>query len=176
MTDTEGDRPPAKPAGKSVGVPVWRTGKPDTVLAAAVGVAREGIRSIASEDQIGAHLAVRSEGERVATHLFECTMPGYEGWQWFAVLARVSRSKTASVNEVGLLPTERSVLAPEWVPWAARVRPEDAEAAAELAGLSSVRGASSDTTVEGLLTDGQQEIDDDDRDEDHNRDRDAGQD
>ncbi len=101
---------------------------------------------IADERQIGAHLGVRSEGERVATHLFECRMPGYVGWQWFAVLTRVSRSKTVTVDEVGLLPSENSVLAPEWVPWADRVRPGDDEEAAELAGIllpeSAAAGAS----------------------------------
>lgn len=121
----ESGRPAAKAAKTPAGIPVWRTGKPDALLAAAVEVAREGILSIADAGQIGAHLGARSEGERVVTHLFECTMPGYFGWQWFAVLARVSRSKVATVDEVGLLPSEKSVLAPEWVPWADRVRPGD---------------------------------------------------
>ncbi|HEY8295522.1 MAG TPA: DUF3027 domain-containing protein [Micrococcaceae bacterium] len=121
----ESGRPAAKAAKTPAGLPVWRTGKPDAVLAAAVEVAREGILSIADAGQIGAHLGARSEGERVVTHLFECTMPGYLGWQWFAVLARVSRSKVATVDEVGLLPSEKSVVAPEWVPWADRVRPGD---------------------------------------------------
>ena len=120
-------RTPKRPAGRP-GVPVWRVGKPDAFLADAVGPAREAVRTIAADAAIGAHLGARSEGERVVTHLFECTMSGYSGWTWFAVLARVSRAKTVTVNEVGLLPTEDSVLAPEWVPWAARVRPEDAEA------------------------------------------------
>lgn len=110
------------------GVPVWRVGKPDAVLAGATTVARSAIREIAADRNIGPHMAVRSEGVRVATHLFECTMPGYVGWQWFATLTRVSRSKDATVNEVGLLPTNDSILAPPWVPWAERVRPEDAKA------------------------------------------------
>ncbi|MCY0904799.1 DUF3027 domain-containing protein [Arthrobacter sp. H14-L1] len=118
-----------------VGVPVWRTGKPDSVLAAAVDVARNAILSIAEVRQIGVHLGVRSEGERVATHLFESKMPGYGGWQWFAVLTRVSRSKTVTVDEIGLLPSAQSVLAPEWVPWADRVRPGDDDEAVQLAGL-----------------------------------------
>jgi hypothetical protein len=107
------------------GVPVWRVGKPDAVLADAVVTAREALLSIAQDSSIGKHLGARSEGERVVTHLFECTLPGYAGWQWFAVLARVARSRTATVNEVGLLPSANSVLAPEWLPWAQRVRPED---------------------------------------------------
>nr|WP_231391825.1 DUF3027 domain-containing protein [Arthrobacter sp. 35W] len=131
-------RPVARP-----GVPVWRTGKPDAFLAEATATAREAVRSIAGEHQIGAHLGARSEGERVVTHLFECTMPGYGGWTWFAVLTRVSRSKTATVNEVGLLPTEASVLAPDWVPWAERVRPEDAAALAEAQAADELRAAGS---------------------------------
>ncbi|MCU1515634.1 MAG: hypothetical protein JWQ75_355, partial [Pseudarthrobacter sp.] len=53
----------------------------------------------------------------------------YLGWQWYAVLTRNSRSKVVTVNELGLLPSEESILAPEWVPWAERVRPEDAQEA-----------------------------------------------
>ena len=53
-------------------------------------------------------------------------LPGYGGWQWYAVLTRNSRSKVITVNELGLLPSEDSILAPAWVPWAERVRPEDA--------------------------------------------------
>ncbi|WP_420713894.1 DUF3027 domain-containing protein [Arthrobacter sp. H14-L1] len=131
----QADVPMAKRPKIRVGVPVWRTGKPDSVLAAAVDVARNAILSIAEVRQIGVHLGVRSEGERVATHLFESKMPGYGGWQWFAVLTRVSRSKTVTVDEIGLLPSAQSVLAPEWVPWADRVRPGDDDEAVQLAGL-----------------------------------------
>lgn len=111
-------RPPA-------GVPVWRTGKPDAVLAAAVDFARTAIEGIAQAPDIGNHLAARTEGDRVVTHLFESRLPGYLGWQWYAVLTRNSRSKVITVNELGLLPSEDSILAPEWIPWAERVRPED---------------------------------------------------
>lgn len=109
------------------GVPVWRVGKPDAFLAADVATAREAVLSIASESEIGAHLGARSEGVRCVTHLFESTKPGYHGWVWFASLARVSRGKHSTVNEVGMLPTEDAVLAPAWVPWSERVRPEDQE-------------------------------------------------
>jgi hypothetical protein len=112
---------------KRAGVPVWRTGKPDAVLAAAVDVARTAIEGIAKASEIGEHLAARTEGDRLVTHLFESKLPGYVGWQWYAVLTRNSRSKMITVNELGLLPSEDSILAPEWVPWAERVRPEDAQ-------------------------------------------------
>ena len=117
----QGNRPRA-------GVPVWRTGKPDVFLAAAVDVARTAVESIAPAEQIGEHIGVRSEGDRLVTHLFESRLPGYLGWQWYAVLTRNSRSKVVTVDELGLLPSEDSVLAPAWIPWAERVRPEDAQA------------------------------------------------
>lgn len=115
----------AKPAKRRAGVPVWRTGKPDAFLAAAVDTARAAIEGITAASDVGQHLAAKSEGDRLVTHLFECRLPGYAGWQWFAVLTRNSRSKVVTVNELGLLPSEESILAPEWVPWAERVRPED---------------------------------------------------
>ncbi len=109
------------------GVPAWRTGKPDAVLAEAVDVARTAVEGIAPAWQVGTHIGARSEGDRLVTHLFESKLPGYQGWQWYAVLTRNSRSKTVTVNELGLLPSEDSILAPAWVPWADRVRPEDAQ-------------------------------------------------
>ncbi|WP_104140457.1 DUF3027 domain-containing protein [Arthrobacter sp. ZGTC131] len=116
----------SKAPKRRAGVPVWRTGKPDAVLAAAVDVARAAVEGITKASEIGEHLAARTEGDRVVTHLFEARLPGYGGWQWYAVLTRNSRSKVITVNELGLLPSEDSILAPEWVPWAERVRPEDA--------------------------------------------------
>lgn len=118
-------------AKRRAGVPVWRTGKPDAFLAAAVAEARTAIEGITAPSDIGAHLAAKSEGDRLVTHLFESKLPGYQGWQWYAVLTRNSRSKVITVSELGLLPSEDSILSPEWVPWAERVRPEDARAAEE---------------------------------------------
>ncbi|HAP90576.1 MAG TPA: DUF3027 domain-containing protein [Arthrobacter bacterium] len=118
-------------AKRRAGVPVWRTGKPDAFLAAAVAEARTAIEGITAPSDIGAHLAAKSEGDRLVTHLFESMLPGYHGWHWYAVLTRNSRSKVVTVSELGLLPSEDSTLSPEWVPWAERVRPEDARAAEE---------------------------------------------
>ncbi|WP_051441629.1 DUF3027 domain-containing protein, partial [Arthrobacter sp. H14] len=109
----------AKPAKRR------RAPKLDALLAADVDAARRALLEVAPEDQIGEYAGVKAEDDRVVTHLFESYLPGYDGWQWFAVLTRVPRGKFATVSEVGLLPSERSVLAPEWVPWAKRVRPEE---------------------------------------------------
>ncbi|MFC8302769.1 DUF3027 domain-containing protein [Specibacter sp. NPDC057265] len=118
---------PAPQSAPRAGVPVWRVGKPDAFLAADAATARAAVLTIAGEDEIGRHLGARSEGVRCVTHLFESTKPGYRGWVWFATLARVARAKAATVNEVGLLPGDGAVLAPAWLPWAERVRPEDAQ-------------------------------------------------
>ena len=119
--------PAASETKRRAGVPVWRIGKPDAFLAAAVDVARTAVEGITAASTIGAHLGAKSEGDRLVTHLFESRLPGYQGWQWFAVLTRNSRSKVVTVSELGLLPSADSILAPEWVPWAERVRPEDAQ-------------------------------------------------
>ena len=124
--------PPKEQAAKAApkrkaGVPVWRTGKPDAFLAAAADVARAAIEGITPAATIGPHLGAKSEGDRLVTHLFESRLAGYGGWHWYAVLTRNSRSKVVTVDELGLLPSEESILAPEWVPWAERVRPEDGQ-------------------------------------------------
>lgn len=119
---------PKAAARRPAGVPVWRTGKPDAFLAAAVDTARTALEGITAAAHIGQHLAAKSEGDRLVTHLFESKLAGYVGWQWYAVLTRNSRSKVVTVSELGLLPSADSVLAPEWVPWAERVRPEDEQA------------------------------------------------
>jgi hypothetical protein len=104
-----------------------RIPKSDAVLEAAVERARQGVLEVAPEAQVGRHVSAVVEGERLVTHRFEAFMPGYGGWQWYASVARVSRSKEVTVCEVGLLPSEASLIAPEWLPWSERVRPEDSE-------------------------------------------------
>lgn len=121
-----------------------RAPKLDAVLAAAVDSAREGVLTIAPAEQIGAHAGATAEGERLVLHRFEARLPGYRGWQWFATVARVPRGKAATVCEVGLLPSADALLAPEWVPWADRVRPEDVpqpEPAGDAAGTAESRPA-----------------------------------
>ena len=111
----------------SLGVPhkLRRTSKVDEILAAAKDVALQGVQEIAPAHAIGLVHHVRAEEERLSTHLFECTLPGYRGWFWFATLSRAPRSRVATICEVGLLPGDDALIAPDWVPWADRVRPEE---------------------------------------------------
>ncbi|WP_082566195.1 DUF3027 domain-containing protein [Arthrobacter sp. Soil782] len=113
----------ATPAAKRR--PVRKPSRPDAVLAAAVDAARNGLLEVAGEHEVGEHVGAFPDAERLVTHRFAAHVPGYEGWHWFATLARVPRGKDATVCEVGLLPSENALLAPDWVPWSERVRPED---------------------------------------------------
>ncbi|MCC3279786.1 DUF3027 domain-containing protein [Arthrobacter sp. zg-Y40] len=108
-----------------------RSGKPDAVLAAAVAEARAGLLEVASPAEVGEYAGAAADGERLVTHRFTSLRPGYRGWQWYATVARMPRSKKVTVSEVGLLPSEDALLAPEWVPWSERLRPEDIAAEQE---------------------------------------------
>ncbi len=105
-----------------------RKAKLDDVLAQAVDVARERLLEVVAADQLGEHLSATADGERLVTHRFAGNVAGYVGWTWFISLARVPRSKEITVCELGLIPGDGALLAPEWVPWSARVTPEDIEA------------------------------------------------
>jgi len=78
-------------------------------------------------DTVGEHLGVVAEPEadRVVTHRFASAARGYRGWQWSVTLARASRSKKVTVDEVVLLPGDGAILAPAWVPWSERLLPGD---------------------------------------------------
>ena len=97
---------------------------PDAALAAAVELARAAAIEVGGES-VGEHLSVRSEGDRIATHAFAASLPGYVGWYWAVTVARVSRSKTVTVDEIVLLPGDGALRPPSWVPWEERVRPGD---------------------------------------------------
>jgi len=96
----------------------------DPVLADAVDVAR-----VAAETEapglVGEHLGVEGEGEPLATHRFATRDPAYRGWNWAVTLTRAARAKTATVDEVVLLPGDEALLPPPWVPWHERLRPGD---------------------------------------------------
>ncbi|MBF1661087.1 MAG: DUF3027 domain-containing protein [Rothia mucilaginosa] len=152
----EGSTPdPFTPLDEEVGAPslgvphkLRRTSKVDEILAAAKDVALQGVQEIAPAHAIGLVHHVRAEEERLSTHLFECTLPGYRGWFWFATLSRAPRSRVATICEVGLLPGDDALIAPDWVPWADRVRPEDLEENAAQENAESAETAEAEESAE----------------------------
>ena len=81
----------------------------DAACAAAVDVARSIAERRCGVMGVGEHLGVEAEDTRVATHYFAVDHPGYVGWRWAVTVARASRAKAVTVNEVCLLYTSRCV-------------------------------------------------------------------
>ncbi|MER6630593.1 DUF3027 domain-containing protein [Streptomyces sp. NPDC000987] len=102
-----------------------RSRTPDRLCAEAVDLARATAEEAAAPGIVGGHEGLVSEGDRVVTHFFACKELGYRGWRWAVTVARASRAKVVTVDEVVLLPGPDAVLAPEWVPWSERLRPGD---------------------------------------------------
>ena len=99
--------------------------KLDSVAAKAVDAARAAVEAEAPAGTVGEHLGAHAEDERVVTHTFACSDPGYVGWHWAVTVARPPRAKTVTIDEVVLLPGEAAITAPPWVPWSERVQPGD---------------------------------------------------
>jgi hypothetical protein len=97
---------------------------PDTACVEAVELARAAAAEMAP-GEVGEHLGFDHEDERLVTHRFATTNPGYVGWHWAVTVARASRAKDVTIDEVVLLPGEEAVLAPPFVPWAERLQPGD---------------------------------------------------
>ena len=102
-----------------------RTREPDQACAEAVDLARDALVAVAGAAQVGAHLGVQADGERIVTHLFQSADPAYAGWRWAVSVVRAPRSKVVTVSETVLLPGPGALLAPDWVPWHDRLRPGD---------------------------------------------------
>ena len=102
-----------------------RTREPDQACAEAVDLARDAVVAVVGPAQAGDHLGVQAEGERIVTHLFDCTDPAYTGWRWAVTVTRAPRSKVVTVSETVLLPGPGALLAPDWVPSHQRLRPGD---------------------------------------------------
>jgi len=99
--------------------------KADAVAVAAVEQARAALLEFADPADVGEHLGHLVEGDRVVTHFFGCTRPGYRGWRWSVTVVRAARAKTVTVDEVVLLPGDEAVTAPAWLPWKERIKPGD---------------------------------------------------
>lgn len=108
-----------------VGIKKKKTIKLDKYLANQIELARAALAPIADEVEIGEHVGCSPEAERLVTHAFSCLKSGYVGWNWVATLTRVPRSKKATICEIDLLPGEKALLAPSWIPWAQRLKPGD---------------------------------------------------
>jgi hypothetical protein len=97
----------------------------DEACVEATDLARAAAEDLAGASNVGDHVGVVADDERVVTHLFNCLDPAYTGWRWAVTVTRASRAKAVTLDEAVLLPGPDSLLAPEWLPWSERVRPGD---------------------------------------------------
>jgi len=93
----------------------------DRACAEAVDLARAAAVRRAGVFEVGESRGVVANDTRVATHYFACDHPAYRGWQWAVTVARASRARVVTVNEVTMLPADGALLAQSWVPWAERI-------------------------------------------------------
>ena len=64
-----------------------------------------------------------SEPEKGSIELrFEATTRGYAGWHWVVTLSQPDKRRAATVSEVTMVAGEDALIAPEWVPWAERLK------------------------------------------------------
>ena len=102
--------------------------QPDAVAAAAVDAARAALLEEVEAADVGEHQGAAAEGDRLVTHQFACTRRGYVGWHWSVTVARASRQRRVTIDEVVLVPGDGAIVAPPWVPYRERLQPGDMSA------------------------------------------------
>ena len=81
---------------------------------------------VADEDgQVGDFVEAIDLGDNVTDFRFETCIRGYEGWQWSVTLYRDAELDHWTVNESSLVPTDKALRPPEWIPWKDRLEPTD---------------------------------------------------
>lgn len=81
---------------------------------------------VADEDsQVGDFVEAIDLGDNVTDFRFETCVRGYEGWQWSVTLYHDVELDHWTVNESSLVPTDKALRPPEWIPWKDRLEPTD---------------------------------------------------
>ncbi|HLP23228.1 MAG TPA: DUF3027 domain-containing protein [Microbacteriaceae bacterium] len=136
-------------------------------MATSLELARAALAEITPDATVGEFIGVRVEEEFIESYLWKSAQSAYPDWQWTVTVVSLPDA-SPSVMELALLPTEDSVVAPDWVPWAVRLaeyREAQKQAAAERAAAGETEGVEleSDPFVPDGF-DGEEESDDADLD------------
>ena len=98
----------------------------DPACGGAESLCRETLLGVAQESgHVGVAVAIEATGELTAVHRFECTHPGYVGWNWAVAVSRAPGSDDVTIDELWLEPGDGALLTPAWRPWSERVMPGD---------------------------------------------------
>lgn len=114
------------PAGVAApAVPSQLADAVQTARTAAVDEAAGELGAARAEAAVGVHLGAAPEDDGSLTHSFAAELAGYHGWRWAVTLASAGEGEPVTVSEAVLLPGDTALVAPAWLPWDQRVRPED---------------------------------------------------
>lgn len=70
-----------------------------------------------------ADLVAENETEKgIFEFRFACTKRGYQDWHWVVTLTQPDKRKPATVSEITLVAGPDALLAPQWIPWAERLK------------------------------------------------------
>jgi hypothetical protein len=83
------------------------------------------IEDAGKADYVGEFYSIDSDEEWLATYLFHAKLPGYKGWLWAVTVAKVDEQLEPTICDVVLLPGNKALLAPNWVPYSQRIQPGD---------------------------------------------------
>ncbi|MFM6968232.1 MAG: DUF3027 domain-containing protein [Microbacteriaceae bacterium] len=125
---------------------------------------RDALAQITPTGTIG-ELVSSEQTDNIATLRFTSHMPGYGGWDWVVSLAVEGDDTT--ILETELVAGDEAVVAPDWVPWADRLRDYEESLAAGNEVEEVIIAADDDE-----LDDDDDDDDDDDLDEDEGDDED----
>ncbi|TCD53618.1 DUF3027 domain-containing protein [Alloscardovia theropitheci] len=100
--------------------------KPVQVDTAVIDYAHEALQHVADdESHVGKFIIAGEVADNVIDFRFSSHIMGYEGWQWSITLYHDKDADKWTINESSLIPTEKALLAPEWIPWKDRLIPSD---------------------------------------------------
>jgi hypothetical protein len=83
-------------------------------------VARAAAIENAGAKAVSSFIELIDEGDGAFSFIFESKLEGYQGWHWSVTLFD-GGDEAPTLSEVVLLPGEKALLAPAWVPWSERL-------------------------------------------------------
>jgi hypothetical protein len=130
--------------------------------------ARDALATMTTPGSIGSMIS-SDLTDGVATLRFNASLEGYAGWDWVVSLAVDGDATT--ILETELLAGDGAIVAPDWVPWADRLKEYEASLAAGTED-ETVIVVDDDTVAEDDDDDDEDDDDEDDEDDDDEDDED----
>ncbi|OJX67056.1 MAG: hypothetical protein BGO95_10000 [Micrococcales bacterium 73-13] len=133
-------------------------------------LARSALAEVASPAHVGDWIEdrVREDAAGVVDVVYSSAQAGYRGWSWVVSIAEQD-DEAPSVLELGLIPGDDALLAPEWIPWSVRLaewKAQQEAAAAEAAeSVDEAQTDDPDGEDDALDEDDEPDEEDDDLDE-----------